>query len=58
MSEENFVNYTIELAKIVRSSLIYLMNFVYIEEQKKKRDLNGRYLSIPAYEFPDELKKL
>ena len=57
MSEENFINHTIELAKIVRSSLIYLMNFVYIEEQKRKKDLNGKYLTIPAYEFPDELKK-
>lgn len=57
MSEENFINHTIELAKIVRSSLIYLMNFVYIEEQKRERGLNGKYLKIPAYEFPDELKK-
>jgi tetratricopeptide (TPR) repeat protein len=57
MPEEIFINHTIELAKIVRSSLIYLMNFVYIEEKKRERGLNGKYLKIPAYEFPDELKK-
>lgn len=58
MSELNFVDQTIELAKIVRNSLIYLMNFVYIEEQKKVKDLNGKYLTtIQAYEIPDKLKR-
>ncbi len=57
MSEESFVAYTLELARIVRNSLVYLMNFVYIEEQKKYSELKGKCLNITARDIPDELKR-
>lgn len=57
ISEEKFVKCTLDLARLVRSSLIYLMQFVYIEEQKKEEEAKGKTLPIDAIEIPDELKK-
>lgn len=39
MSEDTLVRRTIELAKIVRSAIIYLLYFVHAEESKKERAL-------------------
>lgn len=39
MFEDTLVRRTIELAKIVRSAIIYLLYFVYAEESKKERAL-------------------
>jgi tetratricopeptide (TPR) repeat protein len=57
ISEEKFVEYTMELARLVRSSLIYLVQFVFEEEQKKERDAEGKIFPIPALNIPDEMKK-
>lgn len=39
MSEETLIKHALELARIVRSAIIYLLYFVYAEESKKERDL-------------------
>lgn len=53
LTEEELFNRTIDLAKIVRNAIIYLMAMVDIEESKKD-DSN----SVPmfAYEVPNDLK--
>lgn len=57
MREDTLVSQTIQLAKIVRSSIIYLLYFVYIEELKKKASVKGTLVSKIAKEIPDELRK-
>lgn len=57
MTEDTLVSRTIQLAKIVRSSIIYLLYFVYIEEVKKKARVKGTLVSKLAKEIPDDLKK-
>ena len=57
MTEETLVSQTIQLAKIVRSSIIYLLYFVYIEEVKKKTRVKGNIISKLAKEIPNDLKK-
>jgi tetratricopeptide (TPR) repeat protein len=54
--EEQFVEYTFELAKIVRNAIIYLLCFVNSEEAKKKKEINGPIGTLIADEIPDELK--
>ena len=57
MSEETLVKQTLELAKIVRNSLIYLLQFVNVEEEKKSAKNQGLTLPMTASEIPFELKK-
>ena len=56
MTEDILFSRTIQLAKIVRSSIIYLLHFVYIEEVKKKSRVKGTLVSKRAKEIPDDLK--
>ncbi len=56
MTEDTLVSRTIQLARIVRSSIIYLLYFVYIEEVKKKSRVKGTLVSKLAKEIPDDLK--
>jgi len=39
MTEETLVKHTLELARIVRNAIIYLLYFVYVEESKKEHTL-------------------
>ena len=57
MSEETLVEQTLELAKIVRNSLIYLLQFVHIEEIKKSAKIKGLTLPLTASEIPFRLKR-
>jgi tetratricopeptide (TPR) repeat protein len=66
MSEEKFVEHTLEIARLVRSSLIYLMHFVFIEEQKRISEIEEQKLKsgiepkihqIKARAIPDEKKR-
>jgi hypothetical protein len=36
MTEDELVNRTLELAKIVRGAIIYLLHFIYVEETRKE----------------------
>jgi hypothetical protein len=56
MTEETLVRRTLELARIVRSAIIYLLYFVYVEERKKKAKSKGTATHIFAQELPDGLK--
>jgi len=56
MTEETFVRRTLELARIVRSAIIYLLYFVYDEEKKKEAKTKGILVPILAQELPDDLK--
>jgi hypothetical protein len=57
MSEETLVEQTLELAKIVRNSLIYLLQFVHVEEMKKSTKIKGLTLPLTASEIPFRLKR-
>lgn len=56
MLEEQLIEYTLELAKIVRNAIIYLLCFVNSEESKKKKEIAGPIGTLIADEIPDELK--
>jgi tetratricopeptide (TPR) repeat protein len=56
MKEDTFVKQTIELARIVKSAVIYLLYFVYWEEKKKEAKHKGNKLRLVAQKLPDELK--
>lgn len=58
MSIDTFINHTVELAKIVRSSIIYLLNFVHLEESKLKEKMGEKLNQISSLEFPDGLKSI
>jgi hypothetical protein len=57
MSEETLVEQTLELAKIVRNSLIYLLQFVHVEEIKKSTKIKGPTFPITASKIPFKLKR-
>lgn len=57
MSEETLVRQTLELAKIVRNAIIYLLQFVNVEEIKKSSKFRGPTLQITASAIPYQLKK-
>jgi hypothetical protein len=57
MTEDTLFNQTIQLAKIVRSCIIYLLYFVYLEEVKKKAKVKGTTVHKFAKEIPDDLKR-
>ena len=56
MSEEDLVKRTLELARIVRSAIIYLLHFVHVEETKKKAAIGKPLPSLFAQDVPNELK--
>jgi len=39
---------TIKLMKLVKSAIIYLMNFVEIQENKKRAKFDGRIIEMPV----------
>jgi hypothetical protein len=57
MTEDTLVNQTIQLARIVRSCIIYSAYFVHIEEIRKKSRVKGTTIHKFAKEIPDNLKK-
>jgi len=57
MTEDTLVKQTIELARIVRSAIIYLLHFVHVEESKKEAKIKGILSPLFARELPDKLKK-
>lgn len=53
MTEEELFNRTVDLAKIVRNAIIYLMAMVDIEESKKD---DSDSVPMFAHEVPNYLK--
>lgn len=56
MGEDSLINRTLELAKLVRNAILYLLHFVYVEESKKEMDAKGFIPTMFAQEVPDNLK--
>ena len=52
MSEETLTKQTLDLAKIVRNSVIYLLQFVQVEELKKSKKTTGSTISITVSVIP------
>lgn len=58
MYKDTLYEQTLELAKIVRNSIIYLMHFVLIEENNKRKKIAKKLPKIRALEIPHELRSL
>jgi len=56
MTEQTLFKQTLELAKLTRNAIIYLLQFVYIEEKIKMTRLKGIAVPMFAREIPDNLK--
>lgn len=56
MTEDVLVSRTLELTKLVRNAILYLLQFVYIEESKKQAETEGFVPTMFAQELPDNLK--
>jgi hypothetical protein len=56
MTEDTLVSRTLELARLVRSAIIYLLYFVQSEESKKEAKTKGILAPMFAQELPDNLK--
>jgi len=56
MTEETFFKQTLELARIVKNSISYLMHFVYVEERKKQLQVDGNTFQLYAQAVQDKLK--
>ncbi|OGP60534.1 MAG: hypothetical protein A2V67_15090 [Deltaproteobacteria bacterium RBG_13_61_14] len=56
MKDETLFNHSMELAKIVRSAILYLLMFVYNQEEKKERELNKISVTQIVPDLPDHLK--
>lgn len=56
ITENVLVERTLELAKVTRNSILYLLQFVHIEEIKKEKVSKGIIAPIFAQELPDSLK--
>lgn len=58
MTERTLYEDALTLSKIVRNAVIYLLKFVYIEENKKEK--SGDTISVPMLlmEIPDRLKDI
>ena len=56
MSEDTLFEQTVELARIVRNVIIYLMNLVYLEEKAKEEKIGHKLPQIQSFEYPDDLK--
>lgn len=57
MTEASLFEKTLQLAKIVRSAIIYLFFFVYWSETKKEKNTKKPILPLLANKLPDNLKK-
>ena len=57
MTEETLVRQTLELARIVRSAIIYLLHFVYVEEKKKEAKTKRIPPPMFAQDIPHHLKR-
>jgi len=58
MTEDTLVNQTLELARLVRSAIIYLTYFVHVREMQKKSKAKGFVPSISVHTVPDRLKRI
>ena len=47
---------TLQLARIVRNTIIYLLHFVEIEEMKKHDNSSGLYAPLHTIDVPDNMK--
>lgn len=56
MTEDVLVERTLELARVARNSILYLLQFVGIEEIKKEKEEKGILAPMFAQELPDDLK--
>jgi len=56
MSENSLFESTLELAIASRNAILYLLQFVYIEESKIEKQQKGSTMPIFAQEIPDNLK--
>lgn len=56
ITEYVLVERTLELAKVARNSILYLLQFVHIEEIKKEKASKGIIAPMFAQELPDNLK--
>lgn len=56
MDEDLLISRTLELAKLARNAILYLLHFVYIEESKKEKEAKEFIPTIIAREVPDNLK--
>jgi tetratricopeptide (TPR) repeat protein len=56
MTEDILVERTLELARVARNSILYLLQFVGIEETKKEKEAKGILAPMFAQELPDNLK--
>jgi hypothetical protein len=56
MSEDTLFEQTVELARIVRNVIIYLMNLVYLEEKAKEEKIGHKLPQIQSFEYPDDMK--
>jgi tetratricopeptide (TPR) repeat protein len=57
MTEESLLGRTLELSRIVRSAIIYLLCFVSVEETKKEKKTTSFTKSLKAREIPKSLRK-
>ncbi|HUU29401.1 MAG TPA: LA2681 family HEPN domain-containing protein [archaeon] len=44
MREDTLLKQTLQLAKLVRNAIIYMLSFVYIEECKKEKNISGTFI--------------
>ncbi len=56
MTEDTLFECTLELARLVRNAIMYLLHFVYSEETEKAEKVKGTLPSLFAQELPDNLK--
>ena len=56
MSENSLFEITLDLAKATKNAILYLLQFVYIEESKNEKLQTGLTLPMYAQEIPDDLK--
>jgi uncharacterized membrane protein YvbJ len=56
MTEQTLFKQTLELAKLTRNAIIYLLQFVYVEEKIRMTRLKGIAVPMFAREIPDNLK--
>jgi hypothetical protein len=56
MTDQTLFNQTLEIAKLTRNAIIYLLQFVYAEEKRKKSRLKGVAVPMFVREIPDKLK--
>lgn len=59
MTEDTLFEHTLELTKMVRNAVIYLLYFVNLEEQRRSANMDGVPVGkLTADDIPDDLKSL